>query len=195
MKEEKKAKKRDDRVAQTIRQFLEDERYSHLFQLISRMAARDCPSIFILAILSLIHIPSREAVEEYIAEQRMILDVPETPGNFHAESDGLSVEMRQEILFWISRISLVMSTDTERILSKLMIDESNIDGTVLQLTTFVLMDFFENTGVPIPFEQLQPLTVKVLQDVIAPHMKIMEEYFLKKNAEQESGKEDDSDDE
>ena len=39
-KEEKKSKKRDSRVAKTIIQFLNDDRYTHLFVLISRLVAR-----------------------------------------------------------------------------------------------------------------------------------------------------------
>ncbi len=176
MREEKKAKRRDDGVAKIIRQFLSDERYAHLFQLISRLAARDCPSIFILALLSLIHQPSREAVEEYIRERNVILDLPASK-SMTSDADHFSLETKGEILLWISRLSLVMSTDTERVLSKLMIDEDNIDGNVLQLATFVLVEFFVNIGKAIPFQELQPLTIKILQDVIEPHMETMQRYF------------------
>src|SRR3989338_8797691 len=65
-KEEKKSKKRDDQVAQVIIQFLGEERHARLFVLISRLVARDCPSIFILAILSLTHEKSLQTVEEYL---------------------------------------------------------------------------------------------------------------------------------
>ncbi len=184
--EEKKAKKRDDRVAQTIKQFLGDDRFTHLFQLISRLAARDCPSVFILALLSLMHEPSREAVEDYILEHKIVLDLPKIPSSLRNHDDGLSPEIRSKILLWISRLSLVMSTDTEKILSKLMVDEGNIDGTVLQLSTFVLVAFFDIVERPIPFEQLQPLTIKILQDVIEPHMEVMERYFSKLKEEQQS---------
>lgn len=188
-KEEKKARKRDDGVAKAIRQFLGEAQYAHFFQLISRLAARDCPSVFILALLSLMHDGAKEAVEEYIAERKIVLDLPASPSSL--KSDGLSAEVRGEILLWISRLSLVMSIDTEHILSKLMVDENNIDGTVLQLATFVLVDFFEHRERPLPFEQLQPLTIKILQDVIEPHMEMMEAYFAKLKAEQNEGEDDD----
>ncbi len=190
-KDEKKARKRDDRVAQTIRQFLESDDHAHLFQLISRLAARDCPSIFILALTSLIHEGSREAVEEYITEKQIVLDLPQTPSSLANRDDGLSAEARGKILLWISRLSLVISTDAEHILSRLMVDESNIDGTVLQLATFVLVDFFEQLNCPVPFEQLQPLTIKILQDVIEPHMETMERYFVRIHEEQSAKEEGD----
>src|SRR3989344_383470 len=61
-REEKKSKKRDSRVARTIIQFLNDDRYAHLFVLISRLVARDCPSIFILSLLSLLNEDSLKVV-------------------------------------------------------------------------------------------------------------------------------------
>ncbi len=191
-RDEKKARKRDDRVAATIRQFLSDEHYAHFFQLISRLAARDCPSVFILAILSLIHPPSREAVEEYIVEHKIVLDLPESRILRDGQND-LSPEVRNELFLWIGRLSLVMTTDTEKILSKLMVDEDNIDGTVLQLSTFVLVDFFEQQKMLIPFEELQPLTIKILQDVIEPHMETMEQYFARIREEQNPNQEEEKD--
>ncbi len=182
-KEEKKARKRDDRVATTIRQFLADKRYSHLFQLISRLAAMDCPSIFILAVLSLIHHESLETVKDYIAENKMVLDTPDMTSLIIAGKSKLSPEIQEKILFWTARLELVMSTDAERILSRLMVDEGNIDGAVLQLTTFVLVDFFHETVSPIPYEELQPLTIKILQDILEPYMELMKKHFAERQAE------------
>jgi hypothetical protein len=189
IREEKKARKRDDRVASTIRQFLGDAKYAHLFQLISRLAARDCPSIFILAILSLIHEGSLQAVDEFIAEQKMVIKTPEQLAISKEADGGLPKEAQRDILLWTSRLELVMSTDAERILSKLMVDEGNIDGTVLQLTTFVLVDYFESIKRGLSYEQMQPMTVKILQDILEPYMDVMEKYFARLRAENK--KEDD----
>ena len=189
-KDERKARHRDDRVAQTIKDFMSDEQYAHFFQLISRLAARDCPSVFILALLSLIHNGAREAVEEYIVEQKIVLNVPNEPSSMDNDN-GLSSPTKEEIVLWISRLSLVMSIDTEQVLSRLMVDENNIDGTVLQLATFVLVEFFMQHKRPVPFEELQPMTVKILQDVIEPHMAVMEAYFAR--LRNDTKKDDDSD--
>lgn len=191
-KDEKKARKRDDRVAETIKQFLGDEKYSHLFQLMSRLSARDCPSIFILTVLSLIHEGSLVTVEEYIAEQKMVIAKPDVT-TLSEQHQNLPPEILEKILLWSSRLELVLSKDAERILSKLMIDEHNIDGTVLQFTTFVLVDFFELAGMPIPYEDLQPLTVKILQDLLEPHMAMMEAYFKRIAEEQNPSENTDED--
>ncbi|MBP7114068.1 MAG: hypothetical protein KBA40_01295 [Candidatus Peribacteraceae bacterium] len=184
-KEEKKARKRDDRVATTIRQFLDDDRYAHLFPLISRLAAMDCPSIFILAVLSLIHQESLETVEDYIAEHTMVLETPDMTSLVIAGKSKLAPELQEKILFWTARLELIMSTDAERILSRLMVDEGNIDGAVLQVTTFVLVDFFHEADTPIPYEELQPLTIKILQDILEPYMEVMEKHFAALRAEKE----------
>src|SRR3989338_5739484 len=67
-KEEKKSKKRDDQVARAIIQFLGNSNHTRFFVLISRLVARDCPSIFILAILSLINEECLATVREYLKE-------------------------------------------------------------------------------------------------------------------------------
>ncbi|OGJ62756.1 hypothetical protein A3A67_03505 [Candidatus Peribacteria bacterium RIFCSPLOWO2_01_FULL_51_18] len=178
LREEKKARRRDDRVAQTILQFLGEDQYAHLFQLIARLAARDCPSIFILAVLSLIHRGSHEAVEEYIAENKISIKDPADSAALF-KGGKLPPEIKKTLLLWIQRLQLIMSIYAEKILLKLMVDESNIDGAVLQLTTFVLVDFFESEKLPIPYQELQPLTIKILQDVIEPHLPRIEQYFKK----------------
>lgn len=192
-KEEKKARKRDDRVAATIRQFLSDEKYSHLFQLISHLSARDCPSIFILAILSLIHEGSLIAVEEFIAEHKMVIERPDVAALQVSGHGKLPPELQEMLLLWTTRLELVMTTDAERILARLMVDENNIDGALLQFTTFVLVDFFEAAGRDVPYEDLQPLTVKILQDLIEPYMDIMQAHFERSRSEKKATDDDASD--
>lgn len=189
MKEEKKARKRDDRVASTIRQFLGDDRFGHLFPLISRLAAMDCPSVFILAVLSLIHQGSLETVEEYIAEHKMVLQAPDMSSLILVGESKLSPEVQEKILFWSARLELIMNTDAKNILARLMVDEGNIDGAVLQLTTFVLVDFFREIGTAIPYEELQPLTIKILQDILEPYMELMEKHFAAIRAEKSPSQE------
>ncbi len=185
-KEERRARKRDDRVAKVIMEFLGDDKYAAFFPLISHLSARDCPSVFILAILSLIHDPSLSAVEEYIAEHRVTIAEPDLAGA--KLGSHLPAESRMQLLKWVSRLELVMSIDAENILTRLMIDEENIDGAMMELTTSVLVEFFERVLRPIPYDKLQPLAMGILQTVIEPHVKIIEKHFAKRK---EEAKEDD----
>jgi hypothetical protein len=180
-REEKRSKKRDSRVAKTIIQFLNDDKYTHLFVLISRLVARDCPSVFILAILSLINSEARTVVEEYIKEEMgntsLSTDVPNSLGS------GLDAHTNTILIDWITRMQMVMSLDPKGILMKLMVDEKNIDGTVLQLATFVLQEFFRTPAGgsrDVPFENLQTLAMSILQTVFEPFLDAIDKTLLQK---------------
>lgn len=180
-REEKRSKKRDTRVARTIIKFLNDDRYAHLFVLISRLVARDCPSVFILAILSLIDAESREVVKEYLQEVRQ--EMKEASAEVIDDdmkiivSQSIDANTNRILIVWITRMQMVMALEAQKILSKLMVDEHNIDGTVLQLTTFILQEFFkskEGGGRTAPFESLQGLSVSILQTVFEPFLDLLE---------------------
>ena len=192
-KEEKKSKKKDDQVAKVIIQFLDDKDHAHLFVLISRLVARDCPSIFILSILSLIHETSLDEVEGYL-EERLDKSAEETVDESMALMKGgdLDEEANRTLVNWITRMQMVLSTDPEKILVKLMIDEKNLDGTVLQLTTFVLQEFFESQKRAAPFEKIQPLTASILQAVFEPFIAQAKKVILEeaKNKEAEESEQD-----
>ncbi len=169
-REEKRSKKRDDQVAKAIVQFLGQDEHTHLFLLISRLVARDCPSIFILTILSLIHDAAEQAVIDYMKNNGVVLNLEEEETSVQLTNSNLPAEMNRELLEWISHMQLIVSMDAKNILSHLLIDDQNIDGTVLQLTTFVLSEFFGQHGRKIMFDQLQPLTANILQNVFEPFL-------------------------
>jgi hypothetical protein len=189
-REEKKSKKRDSRVAKTIIQFLNDDRYTHLFVLISRLVARDCPSVFILAVLSLINDDALSVVNEHIQEAQAgagkELVSASTPV---APEAGLDAQANEKLLSWITCLQAVLAIDTLPILLKLMVDEQNIDGTVLQLTTFVLQEFFRSPvggRREIAFEGLQGLSVSILQTVFEPFLDSIDRSLLQKPKAQET---------
>lgn len=177
-REEKRSKKRDDRVAKTIIQFLNDDRYAHLFVLISRLVARDCPSVFILAIISLINEDCRTVVKEYLQEMEVKAPVEAFDENMQvATGESLDAHTNRILIAWITRMQLIMSVDAAKILKKLMVDEANIDGTVLQLTTFILQEFFGSSaggGRTASFDSLQSLSVSILQTVFEPFLHLAE---------------------
>lgn len=187
-REEKRSKKRDSRVAKTIIQFLSDDRFAHLFLLISRLVARDCPSIFILAILSLLDEEAVGVVNEYLTEAGQQL--PELPTNTVSviKDSQFDAAGNEELLQWITRLQMVLSLEAKEILRRLMVDETTIDGTVLQLTTFVLQEFFHRKTPrkeDMPFEQLHPLTASILQNVFEPFMDAYDRSSLPKPASDE----------
>ena len=182
-REEKQSKKRDDQVARTIIQFLGQDKYAHLFVLISRLVARDCPSIFILAVLSLIHEGCLREVKEYLHSMGH-KSAEETVDESTAitTSGELDPQMNRDLVAWITRMQLVLSFAPEKILLQLMIDEKNIDGTVLQLSTFVVKDFFETHGKKQKFETIQPLTGSILQAVFEPFIATVKQAFIQQKS-------------
>lgn len=191
-REEKKSKKKDDRVAQVIMKFLGNQQDAHLFTLISRLVARDCPSIFILSVISLIDDESLHVVEEYLKET-MEKEAHEIVDESMAltKSGELDAESNRALIDWITRMQMVLAVSPEKILLKLMIDQRNIDGTVLQLTTFVLQRFFEARRKGVDFEKLQPLTASILQTVFEPFIGKVRKILLQEAQEKAKPKEDD----
>ena len=175
-KEEKRAKKKDDQVAKTIIQFLNDDSYSHLFILISKLVARNCPSIFILGILSLINEDCLNAVREYLKEHE------DATAHDTVESiiQGKEIEAKanRQLIDWITRLQMILTHDAERILESLLLDDKHIDGSVLQLTTFVIQEFFRKEDKELPFEKAQPLTSSILQTVFEPFLHHVEKKAL-----------------
>lgn len=199
-REEKRAKKKDDQVARTIIQFLQDPAHTHFFVLISQLVARNCPSIFILGILSLIHEDCLKAVEEYFgehAERGAHETVEETLSLL--EGTPLREGTNRKLIDWITRLQMILSHDAEQILGALLLDPStflrssplrqdserqagasegqassgqvHLDGSVLQLTVFTLQRFFLlEEKKDLPYDALQPLTASILQTVFEPFM-------------------------
>ena len=189
-KEEKQSKKRDDQVARAIIQFLGDEKYAHLFVLISRLVGRDCPSIFILSILSLIHEGSRTEVQEYLKQTMQHTAIETVDENTSLMKSGeLDKATNRALVEWITRMQMVLSVHPEQILVKLMLDEKNIDGSVLQLTTFVLQEFFREQQKTLPFDKVQPLTANILQAVFEPYMAAARKRLLEMKTEEDDDEE------
>lgn len=174
-REEKKSKRRDDSVAQAILQFLTDTQRTHLATLISRLVALNCPSPFILAILSLISPQCRTLVIEYLKESAGERE-EQIENQLPVQAGELGEEANRTLTEWVARMDAVLHTDRENILSALIIAEGNIDGTILQLVTFVLQEFLREKKGAAAFEKLQPLAIGILHAVFEPHMREHEKF-------------------
>jgi hypothetical protein len=179
-KQEKKSKKRDDNVAQVIVQFLTDTQKTHLATLIARLVSRDCPTTFLLAILSLINEKCLNAVEEYLRERGIespsadSIDQSIIPAN-SALSDDANAALAQ----WVVRMETALKLDEDAVIHALIVEDNNIDGTVLQLTAFVLQEFLTAREKSVPFENLQQLSAGILQSLFTPAMHAHMERRLK----------------
>lgn len=171
-RDEKKSRRRDDSIAQTILQFLTDAQRTHLATLISRLVGLNCPSTFILAILSLINQDCRAIVIEYLKETaKEREDLLEREHMTLVETGELSADANRLLIEWVARMDVVLASDRRNILISLLVSDKNIDGTVLQLATFVLQDFLRAQGKDVAFGKLQPLAIGILHSLFEPHLR------------------------
>lgn len=170
-KEEKKAKKRDNGVADVIIQFLTDTQRTHLATLIARLIARDCPTTFVLAVLSLINEKCAQAVHDYLQEKNIDVSGSSTFDHSIIPTNSALTEIANEQLAaWIMRMEFVMRADGDAVVHTLMVEDNNIDGTILQLTAFVLEEFLKSHDKSVPFENLQTIAAGILQSLFQPHV-------------------------
>lgn len=169
-KEEKKSKRKDDAVVRIIIQFLQNKKNSHLFVLISRLIARNCPSIFVLSVLSLVNEEALTEVERYLEEQYNQSPKEASQAGLALLSTALDDSTNALLVEWITRMQMTLALTPDAIIRPLLLDEKNIDGTLLQLATFIVQDFFKSRQKNLPFESIQPMTASILQTVLAPYI-------------------------
>lgn len=169
--QEQRAKRRDDGVVEAIVQFLTDAQRTHLSVLIARLVERDCPSSFILAVLSLINercLASMQDALEDARERGLSSDVREKSAAL-VQGGQLSAQSGAELIDWIERLQLTLAADHENILKALQADDRSLDGTVLQLSAFVLQDFFAAQKQAVEFDKSQLIATGILQVVFEPY--------------------------
>jgi len=71
---------------------------------------------------------------------------------------------------WIVRMQQVLGSDSQKIIKALLVEDGNIDGTVLQVTAFVLQDYLEQSGKKPQFDEVQALSINILQSVFTKFM-------------------------
>lgn len=159
-KEETTAKKRDDGVAGAIMQFLTDAQRKHLATLIAAVVARDCPSPFLLALLSLINADCLARAEEYFRE------IPDTlPGDAPALPDIPGQEAAREAAAWTRRMQRVLQRDPAPVLAALRTPEGPLDASLLQLAAAIVQEFAGNHGSPIARPVAEQAAARALQAV------------------------------
>jgi len=87
------------------------------------------------------------------------------------KGDALKAKSNRALIDWITRLQMILTHDAERILTSLLIDEKHLDGSVLQLTIFVLQEFYRvEEKKDLPYEKAQPLTASILQVILEPFL-------------------------
>jgi len=158
-REEKRKKQDDNSLASIIVQFLGEKNHTELFVLISQLIAKNVPSDFILAILSLIHNASAHIVDQKFAETILKIQAPSTKGAFR--------QGENEIQQWIKRIFSTATPQPHKILETCLDKDWQLHTALIQLTSFVLREFLENKHEKeINFENLRNFCKTFLKNLI-----------------------------
>lgn len=181
-REERKAKRRDRGVAEVILQFLNDDQRTHLSALIAGLCAKNCPSPFLLVILSLISDTCRTVIQEYLreAEERASGNTValETALTAH---QSLGQETNRTLIEWITRLQIVLSLDHTSILPSIRETDGTLDLSLLQLTTFVIQEFLGTKGKQVEYERVRQLSASILHMLFEPFLEdkpVLEEEAL-----------------
>jgi hypothetical protein len=170
--EEKKSKQKDSAVANVLLQFLQDARYNHLFTLIAKLVSRNCPSIFILSIIALIHEPAKAEVQQYLAAEYSSKDMSEI--SLKTASAEQTDPVKIAILPWITDMQMVLAIHSEQILRSLLVDSKNIDGALLQLTIFCLQEHYKRFSRAANYNDIQPIALQLLHTVLIPYLAVLQ---------------------
>ncbi|MBI1934498.1 hypothetical protein HYS30_02420 [Candidatus Peregrinibacteria bacterium] len=170
-REEKKAKRRDRGVAEVILQFLNDDQRTHLSALIANLCAKNCPSPFLLALLSLISDTCRTVIQEYLHEAEEKASgstvAPETALTAHRSLDQ---ETNRTLIEWITRLQIVLSLEHAAILPSIRQTDGTIDLSLLQLTTFIIQEFFGTKGKQAEYERIRQFGTGILHMILEPFL-------------------------
>lgn len=184
-RDEKRAKKKDDELARVLLELLNDPKFINIFRPVSSLVARNCPSVYLLAVISLIHDRAREEVKQYFHEELQVETAEEVVAGIPLpEAASMNPEMRSELLSWITRLQMVIATDPLRIVGSFMVDADHMDGNMLTVGVFLLQEFFSRHSKTGEVEKLKPLVTSLLQLALEPFEGVLE--GLKEKADVES---------
>lgn len=174
-KEEGKAKKNDDKLAQIIVQFLGQTGGTELFLLISRCVAQNIPSELIIAVLSLIDRKASEEIVNILKEvkENKSLVVPE-----YGSINALNPAQKQVINEWIGHITKVATSKPHDVLRSVLLKSVNkktqevvhkISPSLIQLSAFIMRDYLAMQQTQIEVKRLQEfmqtIYVRLLQSI------------------------------
>jgi len=131
-KQEKKKKRQEDVLSHIIIQFLKTPKYSGFFILISKSLAKNIPSDFLLALLSLIHKDSLAAVNTK--------DIPK--GLSKPQKSPFPKEILNPMSHWTTLLSSVASSEPHKVLETILDNEWKVDENITQLMSLVIREFF-----------------------------------------------------
>jgi hypothetical protein len=162
-KDEKTAKKRDNKVADFLRQFIKSGN-DNLVGLIAQMVAMNIPVTFILGILSLNHDEIIEILNEHLSSETRTDDLLEMKNERNLPSI-MTNETQERIEQWGNQIFQDASTDPVRHLTTVA-HHGGVDSASIQLSALMLEEYLQKNGKEQSFDQIKAFTDLMLRSIL-----------------------------
>ncbi len=163
LKDEKRAKKKDNKLADIIRAFIhaKDDRMSLL---ISRLIQNNVPVTFVLGILAL----NYPEIDEILEKQLSFEEAVNKELAISKESEltnTLPEEAMQKIDEWGNKLFKNASVNPMKHIRTLA-KADGVDLSAIQLTSFMFQDFLKKLGIEKDFAEIQGLSDAFLKTIL-----------------------------
>lgn len=171
-KEERKVKKRETKLADIIREFINGaHRDDRMALLLSRLFQRNTPASILLAVVSLNYPDVLESLENYLEEEREVMPDPEGPSTMQ-QSEGnqqalvqYGKELAQALSEWTRRIFTHASFHPMKAILSLA-HHHGVDQNMTQLTTLMIHRYFQSSQQDIPMERIEQFSELYWRDAL-----------------------------
>ena len=197
-KEEKKAKKREDQLADIIRAYIQGARRDDkMALLLSRLLQRNTPPSILLAVMSLTNKDVLEVLENYLEDEQDIIPDDRPPeSGAEVESQALvqyGKELSLALSEWTKRIFLHASFHPMKSILSLA-HHHGVDNNMIQLTTFTIRNFFQDSGQDIPYDNIRDFSELFWRDALKRLHQLADDRGLLPDPNRDLDDDDDDDD-
>lgn len=180
--EEKKARGKDDKVANIIIKFLKDPGRTKFFIVLAKLVSQNVPSEFLLSILALIDSESQKETGLLLTagsqnkalsgqtEQTALAPQIQTKENFKK----LPPELKKDIDNWTNNIYQVGLKMPGRVLRTLITKERRIFEPFFQLGAFVLQEFLNKHQIENDFADVSDFITAVFTSILKKYKQILD---------------------
>jgi hypothetical protein len=197
-KEEKKVKKRDTKLADIIKFFIQGQGDDKLAILLSRLLHRNTPADILLAVLSLNYSDVIPVLEDYLEDERDVIP-DESPLDAQIEASATALvqygqELAQALSSWTRRVFTHASFHPMKSIIALA-HHHGVDHNMTQLSAFMIHEYFKKAGQDVEFERIKDFSEHFWRDTLRRlHSLANERGLLPDPTKSEMRDDDDEDD-
>lgn len=197
-KEEKKVKKRDTKLADIIKFFIQGQGDDKLAILLSRLLHRNTPPDILLAVLSLNYTDVIPVLEDYLEDEREVIP-DESPQDSQIEASATALvqygqELAQALSAWTRRVFTHASFHPMKSIIALA-HHHGVDHNMTQLSAFMIQEYFKKAGQEVEFERIKDFSEHFWRDTLRRLHGLADERGLLPDPTKDAMYDDDDDDE